>query len=162
MRGRKPVPPYLKLLRGNPGKREIKPGLPVDRPTEVPEPQFLSPYAREEWTRLAGEMARLGCLSTIDFTLFATYCEAVSEWRNATEIINRLAATDKPGGMRGLLVKGDGDSSVQNPLLRIRHRAAAAMLRIASEFGQTPAARARIAMGVDPRPTSKFDGLLQG
>jgi phage terminase small subunit len=50
---------------------------------------------------------------------------------------------------------------MQNPLVLIAKQAASDMVRYASEFGMTAAARARIAAGVYNSPTaSKFDGLL--
>jgi phage terminase small subunit len=46
--------------------------------------------------------------------------------------------------------------------VKIAANAAKDMLRFAGEFGLTPVARARIALGVYAQPTSKFDGLLGG
>jgi hypothetical protein len=49
---------YLKLLRGNPGKRKLnkhepQPAIP---PAPPPCPEFLDGYAREEWERVSGEL----------------------------------------------------------------------------------------------------------
>jgi hypothetical protein len=46
MRGRKPTPTYLKLLKGNPGKRAIRPTVEPPRPAAPPPPpDFLIGYA---------------------------------------------------------------------------------------------------------------------
>jgi phage terminase small subunit len=57
-----PVPYNLRVLRGNPGKRRLNKNEPRPLiPEVVPEPpDFLNPYAQEEWHRIAGELSRLG------------------------------------------------------------------------------------------------------
>jgi P27 family predicted phage terminase small subunit len=160
MRGRKPTPPYLKLLKGNPGKRAVRPTVAAQRPPEPPPPpDFVRGYAREEWIRVSPELFALGCLTNLDTAAFGAYCTAYRTWRNAVEAFERVAAGDPV--MAGLLVKGDSGSAVKNPLLTIERNAAEAMVRIASEFGMTAAARARISVGVSAGP-GKFDGLLAG
>ena len=57
MRGRKPTPTYLKLLKGNPGKRAIRPTVEPPRPAvPPPPPDFLIGYAKEEWVRVSPEL----------------------------------------------------------------------------------------------------------
>ncbi|SEB85323.1 phage terminase, small subunit, putative, P27 family [Rhizobiales bacterium GAS191] len=159
MPGRKPTPPYLKLLRGNPGKRALRPSLPVERPSEPPRPlAFLPPYAAEEWRRLAPQATRLGVLSPLDWGPFGAYCEAYSTWRLAVEALDRIRAAEPRTG--GLLVKGADGGAVANPLVRIERAAAETMLRAAGEFGLTPVARAHLAS--PPPDPGKFAGLLAG
>jgi P27 family predicted phage terminase small subunit len=65
--------------------------------------------------------------------------------------------------MRGLILKSKYGDAIQNPLVSIVRKAASDMVRYASEFGLTPAARSRIAAGVRAeREESKFAGLLAG
>jgi P27 family predicted phage terminase small subunit len=160
MAGRRPTPTYLKLLRGNPGKRPINKGEPQPRiPETAPEPPaWLSPYAKEEWLRIAPELHRMRLLTPIDVMSFGAYCESYSDWRSASEVLAAAAAEDPTTG--GLLVSGRrGD--VANPLVGIISTAARAMLRFAGEFGCTPVARSRINTGdFGPHPPSKWDGLL--
>jgi Phage terminase, small subunit len=64
--------------------------------------------------------------------------------------------------MRGQLVKsGEGGGATPNPLLYVARGALRDMIRYGSEFGFSPASRARLATGDDPRPR-KFTGLLAG
>jgi P27 family predicted phage terminase small subunit len=63
---------------------------------------------------------------------------------------------------KGMIIQAADGTPRTNPLVRISADAASDMLRYASEFGFTAAARARIAGGVSGPPTpSKFDGLLK-
>lgn len=160
--GRKKTPGHLRLLQGNPGKRpipeEVQP-LIVELP---PAPEFLDAYATEEWNRLSAELHRLRLLTIVDTAAFAGYCAAYSRWRNAEEAFQTMARNDRV--MRGLVIKKSGPNggAVENPLAYASRRAAQEMLRFASEFGFTPAARARIAAGLSAGPTtaSKFGDLL--
>jgi P27 family predicted phage terminase small subunit len=49
-----------------------------------------------------------------------------------------------PTGRSALLVKTANGTAVQNPLIGIANKAAADMVRYASEFGMTPSARSRV------------------
>ena len=60
MKGRKPVPTYLKILRGNPGKRP----LPENEPTPEPGatmPDWFSPAAAAHWPTMAESLKKRGC-----------------------------------------------------------------------------------------------------
>jgi P27 family predicted phage terminase small subunit len=61
-----------------------------------------------------------------------------------------------------LLIKAADGNPRANPLVAVASRAAADMRRVASEFGMTAVARARLAAGVwnQPLDGGKFDGLL--
>jgi P27 family predicted phage terminase small subunit len=161
LRGPPPTPTNLRILRGNPSKRPLPKNEPKPtRPEQCPEPpDALEAYAADEWRLVAGELWRLGLYTVCDKGALCAYCYSYGQWRTAAEIIKGLAANDS--AMHGLLVKREG-AAVQNPLVGIARRAAADMVRYASEFGFTPAARARIAAGVDNQEPSKFGSLLAG
>jgi P27 family predicted phage terminase small subunit len=89
----------------------------------------------------------------------AGYCTSFARWKTALETLARVAANDPV--MHGLVVRGSEGQPRTNPLIRIAETAANDMLRFASEFGFTPAARSRIAAGVGPPSSgSKFGDLL--
>jgi P27 family predicted phage terminase small subunit len=162
MSGPPPTPTYLKLLRGNPGKqklnrREPQPTIAVAVPAP---PAFLSKYAREEWRRLAPEAHALRLLTRLDVSMFGVYCEAYSRWRSITEAL-REEAKDDPE-FRGLCFRNDDGDLVANPLVRVASQAAKDVVRLAGEFGFTPASRSRIGVDAVPRPPSKFGDLLAG
>ena len=58
MKGPAPTPTHLKLLRGNPGQRNLsnrREPMPA-LPTKPPEPpKYLIGFAREEWERIIVE-----------------------------------------------------------------------------------------------------------
>ncbi|MBR0879125.1 phage terminase small subunit P27 family [Bradyrhizobium liaoningense] len=160
-RGPRPVPTHLKLLRGNPGKEKLNRDEPEPLvPPSCPEPPpFVTGYAAEEWRRIATELYRLHLLTVVDIGPLAAYCVAYGEWRTARETLDRIAKADPV--MHGLLLKRDR-VAVQNPLVYVARKAAQDMVRYASEFGLTPAARSRIATGLGETAGGKFADLLAG
>ena len=134
MRGRRPKPTRLKVLTGNPGKRPLNTNEP--RPeVAVPDcPVELGPVARTEWDRLAVELSSLRILTNLDRAALAAYCGAYAMWAEATEAIQKF----------GTMVKSPSGYPVQSPYVSIANRQAEIMMRIASEFGFTPASRSRI------------------
>jgi P27 family predicted phage terminase small subunit len=156
-----PVPFQVRLLRGNPGKRPMRPEpQPTIEPKCPDPPAFLSSYAQDEWWRTAPELHSLGLLTSIDVSCFAAYCHAYGQWRDAAEALERVATRDE--AMRGLLIKTQDGNVRRNPLVKIAADAAEDMLRFAGEFALTPVARSRLAAGICGQPpgSSKFDGLL--
>ena len=160
-RGPKPMPTHLKLLRGNPGHQVLNKNEPQpmlgDEP--LPPPNYLDGYAKEEWLRLSTELHRLRLLTICDVAALAAYCDAYGRWRDAKEALDRIRANDPT--MRGLMIKRES-AIITNPLVSSARKAAGDMVRFASEFGLTPAARARIGAGPygDSTRKNKFGGLL--
>ena len=126
-------------------KHEPKPEPVVpDCPTE------LGPVARHEWDRLAGELGKLKILTALDRAALAAYCGAYALWAEATEAIQKY----------GTMVKSPSGYPIQSPYVSIANRQAEIMMRIASEFGFTPASRSRISTPIKNEP-NLFD-LLGG
>jgi len=148
MRGRRPKPTRLKLLTGNPGKRPLNMDEP--RPEAViPDcPVELGPIAKREWDRLAGDLTTLRLLTSRDRAALAAYCGAYAMWAEATEAIEKY----------GSMVKSPSGFPIQSPYVAIANRQAEIMMRIASEFGFTPASRSRISTLSKTEPTL-FDAL---
>jgi P27 family predicted phage terminase small subunit len=106
---------------------------PVDPLSYLECPKELPPLAVEEWNRIVGELTVLGVLSRFDRGPLAIYCGAYAAWAEAFE------------GMQtyGMMNKSPTGHPMQSPYMAIMNRQAEIMLRIASEFGFTPASRAR-------------------
>ena len=158
MRGRKPVPTHLKLVRGNPGKRRLNSVEPApERIIPTPPPE-LTPDARLEWERVAGELHRIGVLSGIDRAALAAYCQAYGRWIVAERAIARMAERDQLTD--GLMIRTTNGNAVQNPLVGTANKAMADLVRYAAEFGMTPSARSRIGgqagEGDEPQGFSQF------
>lgn len=140
MRGRKPTPTRVKLLRGNPGKRPLNEGEPQPTPLAPACPSELSQGAKDEWNRIIAELVQLGLMTTLDRAALATYCEAYAIWLDAIQAIHKF----------GPLVKSPNGYPQVSPYLAIANKQAEIMIRIASEFGFTPASRSRISTGEPP------------
>jgi P27 family predicted phage terminase small subunit len=159
MPGRRPTPTYLKLIRGNPGCRKIKPEPQPSVPRKPPEPpDFLSSEARAEWQRVVPELSRLKLLTILDIAPLAAYCASYGRWIEAERILARMAAEDPD--TKGLTVTGALGSPTLNPMLKVARLSAADMLRFSCEFGFSPASRTRISAGIGAEVKSKFGDLL--
>jgi P27 family predicted phage terminase small subunit len=134
MRGRKPVPTRLKVLAGNPGKRPLNQSEPQPALAFPECPSEVGPTARAEWDRLVPELGELGLLTHFDRAALAVYCGAYALWAEATAAIQKY----------GAIVKSPSGYPMQSPYIGIANRQAELMIRLASEFGFTPASRSRI------------------
>ena len=133
MQKRKTKPEGLKeitssLYKRTPGTKETKPVRILECPPE------LGPLARQEWDRIVGELTSLGVLSSFDRGPLAAYCNAYALWIEATEAVQKY----------GAMIKSPNGYPTQSPYLATVNRQAEIMMRIASEFGFTPASRSRI------------------
>jgi P27 family predicted phage terminase small subunit len=143
IRGRKPKPTRLKQLAGNPGKRPLNDHEPRPRVVQLSCPPELSDAGKREWRRLVKELAALKLLTNLDRAALAAYCEAYALWTEAIAAIHKY----------GTMVKSPSGFPMQSPYIAIANRQAEIMMRIASEFGFTPASRSRIAIPEEREPT---------
>jgi P27 family predicted phage terminase small subunit len=156
MRGRKPTPTALRLLRGNPRKRPINAAEP--KPSPLPAglaaPTWLDPDAAAEWNRVAPMLGRLGVLTETDADALAAYCEAFTTWKQATQRLRQF-------GMVVKRTKAGLELPVISPYVKIAHHAMAQMRAFLVEFGMTPSSRARIHTAAPAEtPISKWGGKL--
>jgi P27 family predicted phage terminase small subunit len=142
MRGRKPSPTHLKLVKGNPGKRALNGSEPVPEALLPSPPAELCEDARIEWERVSVELHRIGVLTAIDRAALAAYCQAYGRWIVAERAIRKMAERDSLTA--GLMIKTTNGNAVQNPLVGTANKAMADLVRYAAEFGMTPSARSRI------------------
>ncbi|MBE9546758.1 MAG: phage terminase small subunit P27 family [Proteobacteria bacterium] len=155
MVGRKPKATILKILEGNPGKQKLPQGEPVVVPAEMIEPpSFLDTYAIEEWDRLAPGLYELGILTPLDRSVFAAYCDSVSEWRHARELLA------EESGIDAFVSSKASGNQCKSVLLDIATSAAKNMLRYGVELGLTPSARSRLVIAPGRGKKSRFEGLI--
>ena len=111
-------------------------GLKTESSVPVP-PVWLSQEAKAEWKRVTSILGELGVLTQLDRAVLTVYCEMWEEYRIATNYIVT------PVGKRTQLVLKTGRGNlIQNPAVRIRHKAFQLLLRAAAELGMSPSARA--------------------
>lgn len=86
--------------------------------------------------------------SSVKNLCVAAYCGAYALWAEAMEAIQKY----------GTMIKSPTGYPIQSPYVAIANRQAEIMMRIASEFGFTPASRSRVSMRSNTEPTL-FDSL---
>ena len=133
-RGRKPKPTALKALEGNPGKHPLNTSEPKPTKKAPACPKWLEPEAKKEWRRLAKQMEQIGILTQVDMAAFAGYCQAYARWREAEEFLTQ----------HGSIFKTPSGYVQQVPQVSIAQQNLKIMQSFCSEFGLTPATRARI------------------
>ena len=97
-------------------------------------PPELGPQARLEWERIAGELIKLGILSSFDRGPLAAYCCAYALWIEAMDMVQK----------HGAMIKSPNGYPMQSPYLSHANKQFEIMMKIATEFGFTPASRARV------------------
>ena len=151
----KVVPTSLKLVRGNPGRYPLTKDEPKPEVSLMKPPAYLDPFAIEEWERTGPMLVRMGLLTEADESLFAGYCQVVSD---LVRISNAMAACDHAMVAIKTNVDGTGHESVEaktNPLIVQRRQALTQLRFYCQEFGMTPSARGKMSIPdsgkVDPR-----------
>ena len=154
-RGRKPKPTALKVLEGNPGKRRLTGREPVPPKATLKCPAWLLPEAKKEWKRLAPALEAMGVLTMADLTAFEGYCQAYARWKEAEAFITQ----------HGSIFQTPSGYVQQVPQVSIAQQNLKIMQSFCSEFGLTPATRARIIAGggsEDGASEDPMERLLKG
>jgi P27 family predicted phage terminase small subunit len=97
-------------------------------------PAEMSEGARKEWDRLAPALAAEGRLTELDRPALAILCAAFADWVTATETLKTY----------GPVMKSPSGYPVQSPYVSIAAKHADTVIRLATEFGLTPASRKRL------------------
>lgn len=150
-RGRKPKPPELSVVEGNPGKRSKPAATGRDGPrTQVPSPpSHLNKAAKSEWRRIAKKLHELGMLTTLDRGLLAAYCDSWAMFVEARKHIELTGYTDVT----------DNGNLIQSPWVGIANRAKTDYTRYAAQLGLDPTARTRLGItegGKKKDPAAKY------
>lgn len=147
---RPPKPARLKLVEGrSPGRdsggRKVPESPKFIR--QAPDaPDWLDAEALAEWRRVAPTLERLDLLKPEDRALLSAYCET---WSVYVAAVQRVRA-------EGLTITSPKSGVVhRNPAVTVAETARMHLLRLASEFGLTPAAEQRLAVA----PGDDGDGL---
>lgn len=151
MRGRKPTPTALKIIRGNPGKR----ALPKDEPKPelgAEAPDWLSPVAAEHWPLIAKQLEAAQVLTVMDAPALALYCEAFACWKQASDHVQK----------HGQVYKSPTGVLKQSPYLLIANKAHDQMAKMLIEFGMTPSSRSRVTKAKPDANKNPFADLVKG
>jgi P27 family predicted phage terminase small subunit len=165
MKGRKPKPPEVHELNGNPSKIKNLAARKAAAPkpdVSVPScPTWLDGIARTEWRRVCPELSKIGLLTQVDRTALAGYCAAYSRWVRAEiaiqekfELINNVSTRTN-----GLTQKVGRRGHIKMPEVDIAKDALNQVRQFCAEFGLTPSARARMTIPGKPEQ-DELDKLL--
>ena len=148
-RGPTAEPPWLKELKGNPGKRKIK-KAPKAAPARPSCPAWLDEDAKAEWARVAPELERLGLLTHLDRAALTCYCVSYSDWVSLQKFLNE----------KGLMYVTPAGRLRERPEVALADQAMKAVLTWAREFGMMPAGRARLHLPPPIDEDDEFDRFL--
>lgn len=139
MKGRKPTPTYLKLVKGNPGRRPLNEAEPKPRRERPGAPAHISDKAREAWGYVSGLLDRIGVLTEVDAIALEMLCEAYAE------VLEARAALKTFGSNYYTTVGKDGGLMYRaHPAVAVLQDADRRIKSWAAEFGMTPSARTRV------------------
>ncbi len=134
MRGRKPVPSHLKIVRGNPGKRTVNKNEPLPTGDLVDAPAWMTETQKQGWN-YAIENAPRGLLKKLDRSVLVTWAIAEDMHRRASESVEKY----------GILTKAPNTGlPIQSPYLPVVNKQAQIMLKAAELLGFSPASRSRV------------------
>lgn len=147
-RGPAPRPTALRVLEGSGGRtlahRPLPKGEPMPQRMTPRCPASLTGEARAFFQREAPRLFRLGLLTELDDAEFVLLAKSYQRWEQAEAAVERsLEATGRLSRLRVVVAV----------------RYAAQFRQLASDFGMSPAARARLSLD-DRDGADDLDGIL--
>lgn len=137
-RGPKKAPAAVKRARGTYRRDrddgvQLPPGAPV-------KPPWLDGRAAEEWDRRVPQLVQAGLISSADQVPFGIFCQSYSQMLLCLDAIKETGYTTETAT----------GAMIQHPLVSILHKARSDLIKLAREFGMTPAARSGMKIGDVP------------
>jgi len=148
MKGRKSIPSKIIDITGGTLRTHKPPRDKEPQPKErMPRcPKHLDKEARKEWKRAGKILLSIGLMTDLDMAVLAGYCDAFSQWAEATEKVHEAGLVYK---------KSDGTPGL-NPYLRVAREAYDRMMKAAVLLGLSPSSRASLKVE-KPKPKSKTE-----
>ena len=148
-KGRKKLPTAVKAAKGTLQACRENP----DEPNyitlhELPDPpKYLNKIGKAEYYSAANELQHLGILNNVNFNLFVAYCTQVAVYFDAIERLHES----------GSVIVDASENPKVNPFMRVANDSLANMIRIACEFGITPASASKV--NANKKTDNKMDLL---
>ena len=144
-KGRKIIPTKIKEMQGTVEKsRSIENEMTVDLVSDIPTaPDWLSEIGKEEWNKVSSQLYNIGMLHNVDILLLAAYCNEISLYIETETMLRnkgRIQAFRNPDGTL--------KHAQAVPYQKIAKDALNSAMKLATQFGLTPVARASIAAPV--------------
>ena len=152
MRGGKPTPTALRVLRGNPSRRpfNVHEPMPATLSADCP-PELIADEARAEWTRTIVPAIEVGQITSVDRTLAIAHCELWATWRS------QLADAAKHPHV---IAVGPNKHPAPNPARGMANRTLLLLVKMDCELGLSPTSRPRIPLRAGRDGRSPWTGLL--
>jgi len=116
-----------------------------DRP---PRELAKQPLAQQEWRRVVPRLREANWLLQVDRTALIVYCATYANWKSAQADIEDNGAT--------FVTKKSGYIA-QRPSVSIAQNALASLMKFWTNFGMTPAARAKVRAALPKNPGTEGD-----
>jgi P27 family predicted phage terminase small subunit len=147
MRGRKPTPTVLRVLRGNPSKRPMNTNEPKPDPLSDEYPDELQDTeARDEWTRTIVPAIEIGQITAADRVFAIAHCELWATWRS------QLAEAAKHPHV---VAVGHNKHPMPNPARTMSNKTLQLLAKVDAELGLTPVSRSRVNIGGKAGPDAE-------
>tara|TARA_Y100001937_G_scaffold29761_1_gene42843 strand:- start:1083 stop:1559 length:477 start_codon:yes stop_codon:yes gene_type:complete len=140
-KGRKKLPTKIKDMQGTSVPcRTLENEMQVDVVSNVPEaPEWLSEIGKEEWKKVSEQLFNIGMLHKVDLQLIAAYCNEMSLYIETETMLRNKGRIQAFRNADGTL-----KHTQAVPYQKIAKDALASALKLATQFGLTPVARASI------------------
>ncbi len=144
-KGRKKIPTKIKEMQGTVEKsRVVENEMQVDLCQSLPEaPKLLSKIGKAEWEKVTKQLFNLNMLHQVDLRLVEAYCNEISLYIECEIELRKNGRIDNFTNSNGDLVR-----SQAKPFIKIKNDALNNALKLATQFGLTPVARASISTPV--------------
>ncbi len=154
MRGRKPTPTVLKLLKDNPGRRPINQDEPQPDALETDCPdELVDAVARTEWDRAIVPAITRGQITSADRVFAIAHCELWATWRS------QLAdAARHPH----VVAAGANKYPTPNPARMMANKTLLLLAKVDQELGFTPVSRTRVKTDSGAKPQTKAALFMAG
>lgn len=140
-KGRKKIPTALKLMQGTTEKsREVANEMQVDLCNDLPDaPELLSKIGKGEWLKVTEQLFNLKMLHSVDLRLVEAYCNEISLYIETEQMLRNKGR---------IQVFKNSDGSIKHaqavPYQKIAKDSLNMAMKLATQFGLTPVARASI------------------
>jgi P27 family predicted phage terminase small subunit len=140
-KGRKKLPTALKLMQGTTEKsREVENEMQVDLCNALPDaPGLLSEIGKGEWLKVTEQLFNLKMLHAVDLRLVEAYCNEISLYIESELWLRENGRVDEFKNIDGMITR-----SQAKPQQKIAKDSLNMAMKLATQFGLTPVARASI------------------
>lgn len=152
MKGRKPTPKNLKVLRGNPGKRPLNEAAPEPETGRPDVPPWLDENRAELFGEVADYLENMGVLTTVDGHALALLVDAYMDYLECQRVVDREGRTYETVNQRGgIMIRARPEVTMASDAWR---RVASMM----ASFGLEPSSRTKLK--VEPKKSDPLGDYL--